>query len=274
MKIGGFLTLKNPIKRQDLYIECISCMVNFLDEILIVDAFSNDGSIKKIKELFGNKVKIIQNKWQEEFDWKHIGKTFTLGYKNCKSDFIIRFDCDYIIHEDDFEDIRSFLKDCDAPVVCMVKRQFLKYNSYAVKALVPIAFNKKKYGNRIKLDSGGDLCQPSLDGKEINKDEMPIIARKEYHIIDDSADPKLVSRRLEKVKTDNIGLYSYNDFISIWNYECLKRTKNVQAKEFYRFARAWGRTFGKNLFGIQSQSDSIREFLRMQTGRYFIFRSI
>ena len=151
----------------------------------------------------------------------------------------------------------------------MVKRQFLKYNSYAVKALVPIAFNKKKYGNRIKLDSGGDLCQPSLDGKEINKDEMPIIARKEYHIIDDSADPKLVSRRLEKVKTDNIGLYSYNDFISIWNYECLKRTKNVQAKEFYRFARAWGRTFGKNLFGIQSQSDSIREFLRMQTGRYF-----
>ena len=280
--ISIFTTLTSPEQRQDAYLEALECYLDFVDEVVVVNGGEGFKLFKRGFQHHKNwedkaevnnvisiaKIKEIKYKWPEEFDFCFIGQQFNRGYKACTGDWVIRADLDFFWHEDDFYAIRDFLKDCDAPVACMVKRQFLKHSSYSVKALVPVAFNKKKYGNRIQLDSGGDLCQPSLDGKEINKDEMPIIARKEYHIIDDSADPKLVSKRLEKAKTDEIGLYSYNDYIPVWNYECLKRTKEVQAKEFYRFARAWGRTFGKNLFNIQSEEDALREFLKMQVGRY------
>ena len=270
MKLSIFTTCSKPMERQDLYDEAVRCYLELADEVIIVDGdgdFGEDGTIFKSNKI-GDKTITINFKWPEEFDWTFIGQQFQRGYEACTGDWVIRADLDFLWHEDDFEAIRDFLKDCDAPVACMVKRQFLKHNSYAVKAIVPIAFNKKKYGNRIKLDSGGDLCQPSLDGKEINKDEMPIIAHKEYHIIDDSAEEKQVAKRLPKVKKDKNGFYSYGEFIAIWNYECLLRTKDVEGKEFYRFARAWGRTFFKNMFNIQSEEDALREFIKMQTGRY------
>ena len=280
MKLSIFTTLGGgnyqPTQRQDSLTEALDCYTDLADEVIVVNGSNigiNDGwlsydGLTKSDGRSETVIKEIFHVWENEFDWRFIGQQFQRGYEACTGDWAVRADLDFIWHEDDFQEIRNFLKNCDAPVACMVKRQFLKHDSYAVKALVPIAFNKKKYGNRIKLDSGEDLCQPSLDGVEINKDEMPVIARRVPVIIDESVTMEQRAKRLPDEMVENGITYAYGEYIPIYNYECLLRTKDVQAKEFFRFARAWGRTFGKNMFNIQSEEDALREFIKMQVGRY------
>lgn len=273
MSISIFTTITNPRTRRDAYLEALQCYLDFADEVIIIDGSPISSYYKTILEIDKlkfdrNKIKILRHLWPREFDWKFIGQQFQRGLDSCSGDWAIRMDIDYLLHEDDFEAIKEFLKNCDAPVACFPKRQFLKADRYSVKAILPIAYNKKKYGNRIKLDSGGDLCQPSLDGVEINKDEMPIISRKVPTIISDNVTDEQKKKRLPGVFEEDGMTYTYGSFIPIWNYECLLKTKEVEAKEFYRMARAWGRTFGENMMGIDSEEKALEKFLQMQVGRY------
>lgn len=276
MKISIFTTLTDPERRQDAYLEALECYLDFADEVVVVNGSKLfNWRLEDIKEngheynIFEpEKLKIINYKWPEEFDWTFISEQFQRGYNTCTGDWAIRMDLDYLLHEDDFEAVREFLERCDAPVACFPKRQFLKADRYSVKAIMPIAFNKKKYGDRIKLDSGLDLCQPSLDGKEIDKSEMPIVARKVPTIIADNITGKQREARLPNTFEEDGITYVYSGFIPIWNYECILKTEEVEAKEFYRMARAWGRTFGKNMMGIDSEEYALERFLQMQTARY------
>ena len=57
------------------------------------------------------------------------------------------------------------------------------------------------------MNGGGDLCQPTLDNKLLNPNELPLIK------------------------------------IPIWNYDSMFKTKKIIAKDRARFARAWYREF-------------------------------
>lgn len=284
-KISIFTTISDPERRQDAWKEALECYLDFADEVVVVCGDYNKEFYESVGRKFGGEPHINQNggmsfwydnkdlvfyhyEWPEEFDWTFIGEQFQRGYDACTGDWAIRMDLDYLLHEDDFKAIREFLETCNAPVACFPKRQFLKSDRYSVKAILPIAYNKKKYGNRIKLDSGGDLCQPSLDGKEIIKEEMPIVARKVPTIVSDNVTDEQKMKRLPGVFVENGMTYTYGSFIPIYNYECIIKTKGVQAKEFYRMARAWGRTFGENMMGIDSEEKALEKFLQMQIGRY------
>ena len=267
-KISIFTTLTDPKQRQDCYIEALTNYLDLADEVVVIDGskindspFGYDG--KKAVLVWS-----FHNDWPKEFDWRLIGEQFTRGYDACSGDWVIRMDSDFVFHENDFDYIRDFLDHCDAPVACFPKRQILKHDSYAVKAIMPIAFNKKKYGKRIRLDAGGDLCQPSLDGKEIEKSKMPVVARSVPIVVSRGLPQKQLAKRLPHYFIKNGITYTYSSFVPVWNYECLLRTRKVEAREFYRFARAWGRTFGKNMMGIDSEKKALEEFIKMQVGRY------
>ncbi len=231
MKIGGFLTIKDPKTRQDPYLECIENMVDLLDEVLIVDGGSTDGSLEEIPK--NKKIKIIQNEWEQEFKWDFIGKQFNLGYENCDADIVARFDCDYFIHEKDFKNIRAQLENFVEPAAMIVKKQFLIADRYRFKSIIPIFFNKKRYGDRIKLNAGGDLCQPSLDGEEIT----------EKHAI----------------KID-VGF--------VWNYDFTFKHEETIKKDFGRFARAWYRYFKRYAMGGPDDESAFEFFKDMMVGRY------
>lgn len=273
-KISIFCTLTDPERRQDAYIEALECYLDFADEVIIVNGGDDKGGAVALYHGWEwhedqiKRAKVISHEWPEEFDFRFIGQQFTRGYDACSGDWVLRMDCDYLLHEDDFEAIREFLENCDSPVACFPKRQFLKADRYSVKAIMPIAYNKKKYGNRIKLDSGGDLCQPSLDGKEIIKEEMPVISRKVPTIVSDNVTEEQKKKRIPGVFEEDGITYTYGSYISIWNYECLIKEEKLQAKEFYRMAKAWGRTFGTNMMNIDSEEMALKKFLEMQIGRY------
>ena len=70
-----------------------------------------------------------------------------------------------------------------------------------------IALNKRYFPD-IKLNGGGDLCDPTLNGKVLDQHNLP-----------------------------NINL-------PIWNYDSTFKNKQILSEDRARFARAWERQFG------------------------------
>ena len=71
-----------------------------------------------------------------------------------------------------------------------------------------IALNKRMFPN-IKMNGGGDLCQPTLNNLLLKPSDFPLIK------------------------------------IPIWNYDSVFKTKNIISKDRARFARAWYQEFGE-----------------------------
>lgn len=188
MTISIFTSFTNPEKRMDPYKEALACYSDFADEVIIVG-----------------------QDWPEEFTFSYIGKVFQQGFNESKSDWVLGMDIDNILHEKDIYRLRNILsKYDDQPCIAFPKFQIFTPDRFNIKTLFCIAFNKKKFPN-IKLNGGGDLCQPTLNDKLINPQDVP------------------------------------NAKIPIWNYDSVFKTKEVISHDRARFARAWEREF--NSFG-------------------------
>ena len=135
------------------------------------------------------------------------------GYEQATGEFVFHLDCDFFFSEYHFEDIREACeKNNDSPALSFWKYQFILPDRYNLKSRLVLGVNKAKYGDRIKFNSGGDLCQPSLDDNYISPDDVPE-AR-----------------------------------VPFYNYEKLTKTKEQIAEDVQRMDRAYYRHFGKWLY--------------------------
>lgn len=228
MKLSIFTTITNPAWRGDNYEDAIKCYEDLADELIIVNGGNTDHEQNIIDDL---KTRTLFEKWPTEFNWNLIGQQFQRGYEACTGDWVIHADLDFIFHEQDFATLRQAMEDNpDAPALSLWKYQFILPDRYNLKSRLVVAVNKGKYGDRIRFDSGGDLCQPSLDGVEIKPDDVPE-AR-----------------------------------VPIYNYEKLLKTKEQITDDVQRMARAWLRHFGTAKLGLDE--NAYDEWLRMVKGRF------
>lgn len=220
MKLSIFTTGTNPISRGDLFDEPLACYNDLADEVVYVDGSGDlpDGQHAD-----------VCYKWPDEFDWPFIGEQFQRGYEVCTGDWVIHADLDFIFHETTFGDIRQRLERCEAPAMSFLKWQFILPDRYNLKSRLVIAVNKKKYGDRIRFDSGGDLCQPSLDGKYLSPDDVPEIK------------------------------------IPFYNYEKIKKTKEQVSDDVGRMERAYLRHFGHTQYG--DGNDALTNWHEAQKGK-------
>lgn len=212
MKLSIFTTATNPAQRGDTYNEALACYKDFADEVVVVN-----GGQQITNHL---NIRYVNRTWPIEFSWPFIGEQFQRGYKACTGDWCIRLDLDMLIHEQDFDAIReACANNNDQPAFSMLKRQFILPDRFNLKSRLVVAVNKGKFGERIRFDSGGDLCQPSLDGQYIVPGTVPDVT------------------------------------IPIWNHEKLLKTKEQIAEDQGRMERAWFRHFGE----YQMRSDGTNE---------------
>lgn len=211
-KIGAFITITDPYARGDNYIQCLESASHLCDRVLTVD---------------GNRT------WPEEFNWPIIGEHFQWGYENCDADWVIHLDCDFVFHEKDHAAVRRLLKNSGASAVMFYKKQFILPDRYNVKSRLALAVNKGQYGNRIRFDAGGDLCQPSLDGELIKISELAPAQ------------------------------------VGFWNYEKLTKTKAQIMDDVGRMDRAYYTHFGEFLYSTNGHDDSAFEgWYEMIAGRF------
>ena len=207
--ISAFITKTRPEERGDRFDLCYKMACELFDEVVVIDG---------------------EKTWPKEFDWTLIGEHFQRGYEEATGDWVFHLDTDFIFHEQDYDSIRKACE-VDAPALSFFKYQFTRPDRYNIKSRLIIAVNKKKYGDRIKFDGGGesDLCQPSLDGKLITPDMVPE-AR-----------------------------------VPFFNYEKTWKTKEQIKDDVERMARAWTRHFGDTHLG--TSDTAYEEWLRMSLGR-------
>lgn len=167
MKLSIFTTITNPTVRGDNWRDALNCYQDLADELIIING-GEDIGIGWYKRTKGRTLGMLGYTWPTEFDWPFIGEQFQRGYELARGDWVIHMDIDWVFHENDFEKIIKACEDHpDAPALSFWKYQFILPDRYNLKSRLVLAINKKKYGDRIKFDSGGDLCQPSLDGEQI-----------------------------------------------------------------------------------------------------------
>lgn len=232
MKLSIFTTVTDPTKRGDAWRPALECYTQLADEVMIV----NGGIEEVVDDYIHNSAAICEfgyGLWPKEFSWEYIGKQFQLGYTLCTGDWVLHCDIDFIFHEADYEAIRKALvRHNDAPALSFYKWQFTAPYKYNLKSRLVIAVNKGKYGDRIRFDSGGDLCQPSLDGKELRPDDVP------------------------------------ESQIKFFNYEKVLKTEAQIRDDVGRMARAWQRHFGDYKLGGPDDQSAYDEWYKMTSGRF------
>ena len=229
MKISTFTTVTNPQQRGDNWEDAYRCYEALSDEVVVVD-----GSYKEVNKYYEiQRFMMVTYFWPIEFKWDFIGQQFQRGYEAATGDWVIHADLDFIFHEEDIDRIRSVLYDFPgAPAVSFYKHQFIQPDRYNLKSRLVLAVNKREYGNRIKFNGGGDLCQPTLDGLDIDIDSIPASG------------------------------------IPFYNYEKPTKTEAQIKDDVGRMDRAYERFFGRYLYGKGTDESAYEGWLKMVLGRY------
>lgn len=224
MKLSIFTTVTDPKRRGDNYSDALACYKDLADEVVVV----NGG--QQITNHLG--IKYVNYKWPEKFNWEFIGQQFQRGYNACTGDWVIHADIDFIFHENHFKEIREACeRDPHATGLGFHKYQLILPDRYKFKSRLVLAVNKAKYGNRIKFDSGGDFCQPSLDGEYINP------------------------------------AYAPDTNIPFWNYEKILKTYEQVVDDVERMDDAYLNTFGETLYS-NDELTAYEGWLKMALGRF------
>lgn len=102
-KISAFCLTTNSLSNGYPVIESIKSWLPVLDELVIIDGGSTDKTISEIKKIGDKKIKIIcdsETIWEDDWIYSRMGKNFNRGLQECTGDIVIKFDIDYILHED------------------------------------------------------------------------------------------------------------------------------------------------------------------------------
>lgn len=108
-KISGYTHILNPDSHGFPFIESITSMLGFCDEVIVVDGGSTDGSLEKISAIGDERIKIYNRGW----DWKEPGMDGmqkAYGRAMCTGDFLWQQDADEVVHEEDYEKIKNLVK--------------------------------------------------------------------------------------------------------------------------------------------------------------------
>jgi glycosyltransferase involved in cell wall biosynthesis len=124
--ISGYTTTYNCINNDYPYIESITSLLRFCDEVIVVDAGSTDETLKQLKKLaekedklkvFQKKVDFSKPRWAVEID----GHLKAYARALCKAQFCWQQDSDEVVHEEDYEKIYKLVKNFpkSVSIICL-----------------------------------------------------------------------------------------------------------------------------------------------------------
>lgn len=112
--ISGYTTTKDCIDQDYPYESSIQSMLGFCDEVVVVDGGSTDGTWEKLLALSEENEKLTVH--QETRDWDTArfavfdGAQKALARSMCTQAFCWQQDSDEVVHEEDYEKIKSLVK--------------------------------------------------------------------------------------------------------------------------------------------------------------------
>ena len=168
MKLSIYTFVKDGLFYDFHVVEMLKHHLDFADEIIVNEGFSNDKTYKKIKDIHP-KIKIFRNNWDspDPTTWHKKFKNQTLKY--CTGDWCIMLDCDEFIPEWQFEPIKCFLRETDKVILSITYLNF--YGNYKVYVKKPKELNWTErrfviHRNLPEIEVWGDGANVRLRGKD------------------------------------------------------------------------------------------------------------
>jgi glycosyltransferase involved in cell wall biosynthesis len=196
--ISGYITTYNCEKQGYPYLKSIKSMLQFCDEVCVVDGGSSDGTFEKLQELQTSdqrvKIKQVVRDWNHPRFAVFDGMQKAAARSMCTSEFCWQMDSDEIVHENDVQKIidlcSKFPKDVEIISLPVVEywggpykvradiqpwKWRLSRNSPHITHGIPVHLRKK--------DSNGNLCaHPGTDGCDmIHKESGETIPHVTFH---------------------------------------------------------------------------------------------
>ena len=168
--ISGYTTTYNCISQKYPFVQCITSMLGFCDEVCVVDGGSSDGTWKALKDLASKEPKIKLR--QVGRDWKHPRFAVYDGMQKaesramCTSDFCWQMDSDEIVHEDDYQKIIGICSKIPKNVD-IVSLPVIEYWGGPDKVRLDIQPWKWRLSRNLSYITHGipiDLCRVDSDG--------------------------------------------------------------------------------------------------------------
>jgi hypothetical protein len=261
MKIIGITMVTDPEYRQDPWKECIGQMLEICDEAVVVCGDTGTYDLAdQMKARFDKPLHFEYLDWpQPEWTYDELARHLNAGLvkaRELNADWVIKFDADYFIHEQDAGVVKAKLRELKAKkkaIGAFEKLQFFQVSRAYEKGNILTALNMEYpiwYGkDKAKYT---DLCQPILwDGKSWMR--YPGAA---HEIPEGVAVPENLHQRMG---------------VHVWNYDYSFKTLERATELLYRFDRShakfWGHGYhGKALKDITPES-ALRDYITLVTGR-------
>lgn len=112
--LSGYTTTKDCISQRYPFRECITSMLGFCDEVVVVDGGSKDGTWEELLKMSADEPRLRVH--QQKRDWNHPrfavfdGQQKALARALCTGEFCWQMDSDEIVHEDDYDKIKKIVK--------------------------------------------------------------------------------------------------------------------------------------------------------------------
>lgn len=110
MKISGFTIIRNAVKYDFPAVECITSVLDLVDEFIVALGDSSDNTEELINAINSPKIKIIKTNWDTNTYYKD-GQIYAhqtdIALRACKGDWCFYLQADEVLHEDGIPIIRE-----------------------------------------------------------------------------------------------------------------------------------------------------------------------
>lgn len=204
IKVSAFCLTTNATKFGYPFIESIKSWANAVDELVVVDGGSTDGTIEMIEAIGDSKIRIICNsktKWEDNWSYSRMGKNFNIGFNACKGHSVVKFDVDYVLHESAYEDDEYYgLRGSCARairygkyILTFQRKNFMVIDRYFLKPPKSLAvINVNLLSTKYHADYGHDIqkwgigFEPIYTTEEKNGIKHGVLMKSEAHSISSS----------------------------------------------------------------------------------------
>lgn len=111
--LSGYTTTRNCISQKYPYESTISSMLDFCDEVVVMDGGSDDGTFERLQDIASENPKLKVYRADMQWDSKRFalfdGMLKSMAREACTMDFCWQMDSDEVVHETDFEKIKKIL---------------------------------------------------------------------------------------------------------------------------------------------------------------------
>jgi len=170
IKISGFTFVRNGVNYDYPFEESIRSLLPLVDELVINVGIGSDDTLKRIENLAKEekKIRFFQSVWDENLraGGLILSQQTNLAIAKCKGSWGIYLQADEVLHEDDYEKIRSAITraDDDHRVEGILFRYIHFYGDFFI-----VNKNPSAYRNEIRIIRLGRQIQSYKDAQGFRK---------------------------------------------------------------------------------------------------------